>query len=69
MTPAEFLAALDKAGWNFSELARRLGCDSKLPQRWAHGTATIPYGVARWLRGVATYHRCHPAPTDWRVRK
>ena len=64
----ELVTALDALGWSNRHLARLLGCDHKLTERWLDGTAAIPPSVLSWVRRLAAAHERNPAPTDWRVR-
>ena len=66
MTPlATYRATL---GWPLREVARRLGCDPNLCQRWEAGTARTPPAVLAWLRALAHCVERHPPPEDWRTR-
>lgn len=67
MTPAEFSAALATLGWSERFLARQLGCNHKLVQRWSAGGTLIPPPIARWLDRIAGCHERYPPPDDWRV--
>lgn len=59
MTPTELRAALDRLGWNRSELARRLGYASETSIRqWK----TTPPAVAEWLGRVERAVQKIPPP-------
>lgn len=68
MTQDQFLAALDTLGWTKTNLARHLGCDLKVPQRWAEGIGSIHPDVERWIEEEVKWRKRHPAPTGWKRR-
>lgn len=67
MTPVEFNATLQELGWGQRLLARRLGCDAMLVNRWANGKTPIPSQIAAWITRLRAAHAQQPKPADgWR---
>ena len=68
MTPERFRISVAAIGWTLRGLADLLGCDDRLPRRWASGEANVPPSVGEWLDRLAKAHERHPPPQDWRKR-
>jgi ribosome-binding protein aMBF1 (putative translation factor) len=67
MTAARLNAALEAIGWGQTELARRLGADTRLVRRWATGERPVPPLVADWLDSMCKLVASNPVPA-WKRR-
>ena len=68
MTPAEYLATLERLAWTPGALSRVLGCHRNLCLQWGTGRSAVPEPVAAWLLALRGAHERHPAPQEWRRR-
>jgi hypothetical protein len=66
MTPEEIRAALEICRLGQREIANTwLDYDERTVRRWCAGDYPIPPDVAKWLSGLAAWHKANPPP-KWR---
>lgn len=56
---------LARIGWSQTELADRLGVNSRTVRRWVSGQNETPPDVVAWLQTVAMAVEAIPQPAGW----